>query len=169
EQLGWTRITADLSEVTGKTIDYLMIGYDNGGKTSAGGAFDAFFDDLRVEAAFEEQTLVNGGFESGGLHGWQVGGTVTPVAETSNAFYGSSTAAQVGSATGSTSTAQTSYLAQVVQIPNGLIGGYLCAHWSLFSNDPTPSNGYQRLLVEDRLNGATYYVLGSATSTAQNT
>ncbi len=74
---GWIRVVADLTEIRYKTIDYLMVAYDNGqtgGTGQSGSIFQAYFDDIRFIMPNLPANTINGGFE-GSLYGWGAAGT----------------------------------------------------------------------------------------------
>jgi hypothetical protein len=74
---GWIRVVADLTEIRYKTIDYLMVAYDNGqtgGTGQAGSIFRVYFDDIRLIMPNLSANTINGGFE-GSLYGWGAAGT----------------------------------------------------------------------------------------------
>jgi hypothetical protein len=160
--LGWVHETVDLSEVTGKTVSSVEVGFWSTGV----GSFQIYFDNIRLEMPQEQKTVVNGGFEENGLSGWYASGNSPPVVEKSVVFAGSY-AAQVGASTAGL-TALTSVLSQVIRIPSLTGPTHLCGEWYLASGDPTPSNAWQRVWIQDRMTGISYYLLGTPTSAAQN-
>ncbi|HYA10059.1 MAG TPA: hypothetical protein VEH10_00050, partial [Thermoplasmata archaeon] len=161
----WTPEVVDLSEVTGKTISYLSVGFDNGGTVS--GSFQAYFSGIELQGSEQPSSPTNGNFDAG-LFGWDESGTVLPTAAHSG-FVGAPDAV-VGSTSpvGTNSPAAVSELSQEFRVPNIIGGGSICLNYYTYSNDPTPTSGYQRALLVDRTTGLSYYLAGSATSAATN-
>jgi len=122
---GWNRATADLSELRYKTIDYLMVAYDNG-QTGSGGYtstipnFQVYFDDIRFEMATFPVNLVNGGFEQG-FRGWDSGGNKPPLFDYGTLAGNGKLQAYLGrnpSVEPVVYTAEDSVIAQAFRVPN---------------------------------------------------
>jgi hypothetical protein len=159
----WVPVIVDLSEIPDQTIASISVGFDDGGSGPL--SFQAYFSGIQLQSSAQSGALVNGNFDEGGMYGWETGGSALPT--TGGSGYSGSSSALVGSQSGG-STQQTSTLTQEFQIPNTVIGGSICMWYYPYSSDPTPSQGFQRAMVVDRTNGQTYYIVGSATSTASN-
>ncbi len=162
----WVSVVVDLSLVTDQTLDYLSVGFDDGGIGL--GAFQAYFADIRLEASQQQSDLANGDFMQDGLSGWTTGGSSLPQAEGFGDNVGSLDSALVGNTTGTLSAYETSSLSQEFEIPNVVSSDSVCLFYLPVSNDPSPGNGYQRIFLNDLTTGTDYYIVGTATSAAQN-
>jgi hypothetical protein len=160
----WVPVIVDLSEVTDQTMDFLSVGFDDGGALSAGSltSFQAYFADIQISSSQQPSAVVNGDFMQNGLYGWEATGSTLPTVHPITVNSASLDAALVGDASGSTS-AQTSQLVQEFQVPNDVTGGSLCLLYFAVSNEPNLV-GYQRIYLEDRTTGADVYLVGSSTS-----
>ena len=129
---GWKRVVADLTELRYKTVDYLMVAYDNGqtGSGTPGSAFRVYFDDIRLAMPIYSSNTIDGSFENG-LNGWAIAGPsgqaprndIGPCnGATADSVHCTSADGQssvlIGPRKSSGSSPGDSYLVQVFRIPN---------------------------------------------------
>lgn len=181
-RLGWTRVVADLTEVRGKTIDYLMVAYDNG-QTGGGGEpsenwdiFQVYFDDIRFEMPVYPVNTINSGFEQQGkMYGWGIAGNKRPQivwGGNSPIPHDGQQAAYLGrnpSFESASSVVEDSYLSQVFRIPNdGSLLNPALQFWAYLGTQEScacTSNDWVKVYFRDRTTGQDITLLLTATNT----
>lgn len=119
-KLRWVRVVADLTELRYKTIDYLMVAYDNGA-TGGGAGFRAYFDDIRFESGIYKLNVVNGGFEND-LYGWIKAGDYDPKVSQAHHYrgYKSALLGRDPNVDGPIGRTADTYISQEVRVPTSL-------------------------------------------------
>jgi len=172
----WTRVVADLTEVKGKTIDYLMVAYDNGHTGGEGSAnpsiFQAYFDDIRLERPSFPVNTINGGFENG-LYGWASSGNKSPELASVAAPGEGSHSALLGrnpSVDGTSASTEDSGLAQVFRIPNdGTFQSPTLTFWAKLGTQESclcTTGDYVQVYFNDRTTGQNVIELLATTNSA---
>jgi PKD repeat protein len=176
----WVRMVFDLSEVRDKSVQAVMLDYNNQGSGSCGGGFTGCsgdfavaFDNIRLEMPQYSSTIINGGFELPQLYGWSLAGTLAPQLSTSvvnngtqSLFLGSTTCPTTVGSHGTCSTYY-SLLIQPFRIPNTDTGMNIGFYAQLGNNGG--GGDFQRIWLNDRTTLSSVYLLGSASSGALST
>lgn len=155
----WVQVYADLSELKGKRITMLLVGYDNGGyPIVSDDSFEAYFDAVTLSMANIPLSLVNGGFEAGSSpYGWARSGSTAnawPQVATTH-LYGSQSG-RVGdiSLVGAASTAEDSQLSQAFRVSNDntYLSPQLSVNFEVGTSDTSPSTSreYVEAYLSDR-------------------